>query len=398
MRSGAPSSPRTTTWSSHTFSASVLPISPPCGRLSSLRPAPIRRRAGRRARGPAVRILSARAAGGPMPIADAAVWADGARVPHVPVERMLETAAERGGFAWFDLVDPSEDELLAAARELELHRLVLEDVLQRGQRPKLEPYDGVTYCVLHRVEQVGDALVPREVHAIVAERCAITVSWDRPEGLADIRDRLQEGLELLDTTPATLLYALLDETADQHADLADALRQRIAEIEEAFFSQQEPATVEVYLSLRRMVALERAAEPMSGIIERSAARLSQTDAELRRHLRDVDDHARQTAARLDGAQRLLTSLLQLASARVAERQNDEMRAMTELQIEQNDQTKKVTSWAAILFAPTLIAGIYGMNFRYLPELHWALGYPFALALMVALASVLYVLFKRRHWL
>ncbi|MCR8671368.1 magnesium and cobalt transport protein CorA [Agrococcus sp. HG114] len=338
-----------------------------------------------------------------MAIADASVWVDGARVDErIPFDRVLETAAERGGFAWIDLVDPSEAELLEAARELELHRLVVEDVLQRGQRPKLEPYDGTAYCVLHRVEQVGDALVPREVHAIVADRCAITVSWDRREGLADLRARLASGLELLTASPATLLYALLDETADQHAELADLVRQRIAAIEESFFGQEDPATVEVYLALRRMVVLERAAEPMSGIVERFAARVPRdggVDAdELQRHLRDVDDHARQTAARLDGAQRLLTSLLQLASARVAERQNEEMRAMTELQLVQNDQTKKVTSWAAILFAPTLIAGIYGMNFRHLPELEWLLGYPFSLLLMVLLAGGLYVAFKRRGWL
>ncbi|ERG64739.1 MULTISPECIES: magnesium and cobalt transport protein CorA [Agrococcus] len=338
-----------------------------------------------------------------MAIADASVWAEGTRVDGaVPFDRVLETAAERGGFAWVDLVDPDEPELLAVTAELELHRLVIEDVLQRGQRPKLEPYDGVSYCVLHRLEQLGERLVAHEVHAIVAPRCVVTISWDRREGLADVRERLGSGRDGLEVSPATVLYALLDETADQHAALADAMRERIAEIEESFFGEGDPGTVDVYRALRRVVAIERAAEPVSGIVERFAARLAREPEreadELRRHLRDVDDHAQQTAARLEAAQRLLTSLLQLASARVAERQNDEMRALTALQVEQNEQTKKVTSWAAILFAPTLIAGIYGMNFRTLPELHWGLGYPFALLLMVLLAGGLYLAFRRRGWL
>lgn len=336
-----------------------------------------------------------------MAIADASVWVDGAPLAAGPFDRVLETAADRGGFAWVDLVDPDEAELLAVTAELELHPLVVEDVLQRGQRPKLEPYDGVSYCVLHRVEQLGDRLVPREVHAIVAPRCIVTISWGGREGLAEVRRRLESGVDGLEASPPSVLHALLDETADEHAALADTMRERVAEIEEAFFGEGDPGTVDVYRALRGVIALERAAEPMSGIVERLAARLPREGdehAELRRHLRDVDDHAQQTAARLEGAQRLLTSLLQLAGARVAERQNDEMRALTALQIEQNDQTKKVTSWAAILFAPTLIAGIYGMNFRFLPELHWALGYPFALLLMVLLAGGLYLAFRRRGWL
>src|SRR5690606_22958247 len=112
-----------------------------------------------------------------MAIADASVWtADGRIAGRVPFGELLESAARHGGFAWIELVDPSEDELLAVARELELHHLLVEDVLQQGQRSKLEPYDGITYCVLHRLERQQDALVPQELHAIIAASCAVTVS------------------------------------------------------------------------------------------------------------------------------------------------------------------------------------------------------------------------------
>ncbi|MGY3126733.1 magnesium transporter [Agrococcus sp. UYP33] len=338
-----------------------------------------------------------------MPIADASVWAHGARVADpVPFDRVFETAAERGGFAWVDLVDPTEAELRQVADELDLHHLLVEDVISRGQRPKLEPYGDTEYCVVHRVEARGDAdddeLVGREVHAILSERCIVTVSWHGDDAPTRVRERFERGILPLELAPRTVLYAILDDIADAHERLAMAVHGQIEGVEDIFFGEEHPPTVEIYRAMRRVLTLQRAADPMSDVVSRVAARVGDDQLELRRHLRDVDDHARRTATRLSGDRDLLASMLQLASARVAERQNDELRSMTEHQIEQNDQTKKVTSWAAILFAPTLIAGIYGMNFTHMPELHWLLGYPFAIVLMLAFAGVLYLVFRRRRWL
>lgn len=333
-----------------------------------------------------------------MAIADASVWTGGARVADdVPFDRVFETAAERDGFAWVDLVEPTEAEVRAVADELGLHHLLIEDVVARGQRPKLESYGELDYCVVHRVADGDDGLVSREVHAIVSDRCIVTLSWSG-HGLDRVRERVEAGLATLELTPRAVLYAVLDLAVDEHERLAARVHEQIEAVEDAFFSQEHPPTVECYRAMRRVLALQRAAEPMSAVVERVVARVGADELELRRHLRDVDDHTRRTAARLAGDRDLLASMLQLASARVAERQNDELRAMTEQQIEQNDQTKKVTSWAAILFAPTLIAGIYGMNFTHMPELHWLLGYPFAIALMLAFAAVLYLVFRSRHWL
>jgi len=335
-----------------------------------------------------------------MAIADTSVWADGARVAEaVPFDRVLETAADRDGFAWVELVDPTERELLAVADELDLHHLLVEDVVSRGQRPKLESYGTTQYCVVHRVEaDAADELVGREVHVIVSDRCVVTVSWHGDDAPARVRERLERGIAPLRLAPLTVLYAILDHTADAHERLAIGVHEQIEGIEDVFFGEEHPPTVDTYRAMRRVLALQRAADPMSDVVDRVAARVGEEQLELRRHLRDVDDHARRTATRLAGDRDLLASMLQLASARVAERQNDELRAMTEQQIEQNDQTKKVTSWAAILFAPTLIAGIYGMNFTHMPELEWLLGYPFAIVLMLAFAGVLYLVFKRKRWL
>lgn len=336
-----------------------------------------------------------------MPIADASVWADGARVADaVPFDRVFETAGERNGFAWVDLVDPTEAELREVADELDLHHLLVEDLVSRGQRPKLESYGGTDYCVVHRVEATADAdeLVGREVHVIVSDHCVVTVSWHGDDAPERVRARLERGIAPLELSPRTVLYAILDDTADAHERLAMAVHAQIEGVEDVFFGEEHPPTVDIYRAMRRVLALQRAADPMSDVVERVAARVDDAELELRRHLRDVDDHARRTATRLTGDRDLLASMLQLASARVAERQNDELRSMTEHQIEQNDQTKKVTSWAAILFAPTLIAGIYGMNFAHMPELHWQLGYPFAVVLMLVMGVCLYGVFKLKKWL
>ena len=334
-----------------------------------------------------------------MAIADASVWVAGARVAdEVPLDRIDETAHERGGFAWIDLVDPTEAELHAVAAELGLHHLLIEDVASRGQRPKLEAYGDIDYCVVHRVAAERDELVAREVHAIVGPRWIVTVSWDDPDGCVEVHRLVLDGIETLELSPRAVLYALLDTTGDEIEELAERAREGIERLEDGFFGDESVSTVEIYRAMRRVLALQRAAEPLSPIVARLSARLGEHDEELRRHLRDVDDHADRTSGRLVGDRDLLSTMLQLASARGSERQNEEMRRMTEQTIVQNEQTKKVTSWAAILFAPTLVAGIYGMNFRFMPELDWPLGYPLAILAMVAFMVGLWAAFKRKEWL
>jgi magnesium transporter len=125
---------------------------------------------------------------------------------------------------------------------------------------------------------------------------------------------------------------------------------------------------------------------------------SDVDPEVRRYLRDVQDHALQVIDRVDGFRELLSGILSVNLTLVSLAQNEEVKNLTEVSIDQNDEVKKISAWAAILFAPTLVAGIYGMNFDNMPELHWYLGYPYALGLMVIICTTLYLVFKRHNWL
>ena len=193
----------------------------------------------------------------------------------------------------------------------------------------------------------------------------------------------------------------MDKIVDDYGPVLDGLQDDIDEIEVQVFEGERgvqahlPADPEV-------ISSSAPSSPLGEIFVELRYRLKESagtaDLELRRALRDVADHATRVMDRVDGYRQLLNNILTVNAALVAQRQNDEMTRLSEAGFEQNEQVKRISSWAAILFAPTLVASIYGMNFDHMPELHWTLGYPFAVALMVVLGLTLYAIFKRRGWL
>lgn len=323
--------------------------------------------------------------------------ADGGVDADVPLERLQEAAADRGGFAWVDLVDPSERELAAVAAELGLHALLVEDIAARGQRTKLEPYGDVRYLVLHRPDGDGP---PQEVHVVAAPAWVVTATWGEAGAawIDGVRERVAAADGDLRPSPGAVVHAVLDAVGDEVLERAEALDDEAQALEERALGDAPPAAEESYRALRQVARLARLAEPLADVVGRFGTAVPEDDPELRRHVRDVADHVQRAANRLEAQHALVQGMLQLQAARVAERQNEHMEALAERSFEQGEQVKRVTSWAAILFAPTLIAGVYGMNFRAMPELHWALGYPFALLLMLVFSVGLYVAFKRKHWL
>jgi magnesium transporter len=182
----------------------------------------------------------------------------------------------------------------------------------------------------------------------------------------------------------------------------DGLQDDIDEIEVQVFGGDPTVSKRIYQLSREVIEFQRAVEPLSDMFDELRERLKEkageADLELRRALRDVADHATRVLERIEAFRQLLANILQVNAALVGQRQNEEMARMTQAGYEQNEQVKRISSWAAILFAPTLIASVYGMNFTHMPELDWPLGYPFAVLLMFLLGLALFLVFKRRGWL
>ncbi|WFB06858.1 magnesium and cobalt transport protein CorA [Streptomyces sp. LX-29] len=338
-------------------------------------------------------------------VVEAAVYRGGRRVATpgtlAATYRRLREEAD-GSMAWIGLHRPSEAELHSLADEFDLHKLAIEDAMEAHQRPKLERYGDTLFVVL-RAARYLDA--PEEVdfgelHVFVGPDFVITVRHGAAPDLSAVRRRMEASPELLALGPEAVLYAILDAVVDGYAPVVAGVQNDIDEIETEVFRGDPEVSRRIYELSREMVEFQRATRPLVGMLRALMAGFDKygTDEELQRYLRDVADHVTHSSERVDGFRSALTDILAVNATLVTQQQNEEMRAMTKAGIEQNEEIKKISSWAAILFAPTLVGTIYGMNFDHMPELHWVGGYPFAILLMAVVCTSLYVIFKKRDWL
>jgi len=326
---------------------------------------------------------------------EAHVYRDG-RPTDGPVELSAcrEALADPHAFVWLDAADPAEDELERFAGTLGLHPLTLEDALHRGQRPKVELFDDYAYVVLRPFVDGGDGPLDREVrevHALVAPRYLATIRFGPTPFVIDpARKRWEAHPDLLASDGGSFaLWALADHVVDGYLVVVEALEEAADLLEDDVFddvTEEADADLQQRLFRRKRDAarLRRLAAPL-----RPALDLLQEDDRLvgptmLPYYRDVTEHILRVADLADNVRDLLTSLLEVRVAQVANRMNEVM--------------KKLSAWAGIILVPTLIAGIYGMNFRNMPELSWAEGYPLAIGTMLLSGVILYVVFKRRDWL
>ncbi|GGV05859.1 magnesium and cobalt transport protein CorA [Streptomyces spectabilis] len=337
-------------------------------------------------------------------VVQAALYRDGIRVssPTTLAETYRELRARPDGMAWIGLARPTEAELLSLAAEFDLHELAVEDAMEAHQRPKLERYGDTLFVVL-RAARYLDA--PEEVdfgelHVFVGPDFVITVRHGAAPDLSAVRHRMEDDPELLRLGPEAVLYAILDAVVDGYAPVVSGVQNDIDEIETEVFSGAPEVSRRIYELAREMVEFQRATRPLVGMLHALMAGFAKygTDEELQRYLRDVADHVTHTSERVDGFRQALADILTVNATLVTQQQNAEMRALAEAGFEQNEEIKKISSWAAILFAPTLVGTIYGMNFDTMPELSWTFGYPFAIGLMGVVCVSLYFIFKRRDWL
>ncbi|AKV86875.1 transporter [Microbacterium sp. 1.5R] len=338
-----------------------------------------------------------------MAIIDNAIYVDGVRTENPrSLSETFEVLRERGGMSWIGLYRPSEAEIREVADEFGIHALVVEDALSGHQRSKLERYGDVLFMVLRsaRYLDAAEEVEFGEIHVLVGPDFVVTIRHAESPDLGRVRRRLEDDPGLLKLGPEAVLYAILDEVVDEYAPVLSGLENDIDEIESQLFEDEVDATQRIYELGREVIDFQRAVQPLAGMLD-SLLRGStkyEVDEELQRYLRDVLDHTLRVSERANTFRTVLDNALTVESTIVARRQNEEMRRMTELSIRQNDEVKKISGWAAILFAPTLVGTVYGMNFDHMPELHWTLGYPMAVALMLAMGVGLYWAFKRKGWL
>jgi magnesium transporter len=338
-----------------------------------------------------------------MALVDNAIYVDGRRSADPSgLQETFELLRERHGMAWIGLYRPDVDEIRAVATEFKLHKLAVEDAITAHQRAKLERYKTTLFTVLRPARYLDDEerVEFGELHVFTGTDFVVTIRHAESPDLGRVRRRLEKTPDLLRLGPEAVLYAILDQVVDEYAPVVAGLENDIDEIEDELFHGNPAVARRIYELSREVIAFQRATGPLIGILDALEKGFDRyrVDIELQRFLRDVQDHAIRVVERVDSFRALLQNALTVHATLVGQRQNDEMRALTEASLLQNEEVKKISAWAAILFAPTLVGTIYGMNFTHMPELHWAAGYPLALALMLATSVTLYLVFKRRGWL
>jgi magnesium transporter len=326
-------------------------------------------------------------------IVDRAIYRDGRRAAEPDDLSELHALGQADdAIAWLGLFEPGEDEFEAVAREFHLHELAVEDAVKAHQRPKLERYGDTLFIVLRPARYVDETetVLFGEVEIFVGPHFVITVRHGDAPDLGRVRRRLESHPDLLRRGPMAIVYAILDYVVDGYEPVVAGLENDIDEIEDDVFGGSPKVSRRIYDLTREVIEFQRATGPLDEIIARVMEEPGVGEEE-RRYLRDVQDHALRAEEQAGAFRALLQNILSVNLTL-------ETKALSEVSLAQNEQVKRISAWAAILFAPALIGTNYGMNFDHMPELHWTLGYPFALSLMVLVSVALYVVFKRRRWI
>lgn len=295
---------------------------------------------------------------------------------------------EEGTLVWLDLEDPSEDELRMIQGEFGIPKVVMEDVREQDQRPHVEPFGDAFFIVMYAFRFQDRDPVPQEIHAIVGPRYLITLRYRPAFDMARVRRRWeQESADLAKQGGGFLLHALLDEAADTYLEVVDELELRSEEVEAEVFGEQASSDVQqqIFQEKKRLLEFRRRVLPLREVLDLLQEERDVVTPALRGEYKDVADHVIRTLDLVDSVRELLTTALDAHLARVGRQLNEIM--------------KKLTSWAAIILVPTVIAGIYGMNFlRPFPAFTHPYGFWIAIGMMVVSGGALYWMFRKRDWI
>src|SRR5215216_4092957 len=323
-------------------------------------------------------------------IAYNAIYVDGRRAAQQPSSLQETYEALRqldDGVAWIDLYEPTKEEFESVVQELALPPRMIEGAIKPQQRPKLVRYGDSLFVVLKTARYLDEPEKVQfsEAHVLVGKDFIVTVRYEAIAALEEVRRRLEGQPELLRQGPQPILREIMDQIVDDYEPVLEGLGTDIQEVEVEVFGGNSDVSKRIYELSRELVQFQRATSPLARSLERGAERNEHDiDPELRSYLSELHDRVLRVEEPTEGFRDMLSDILVVN--------------LTLIGVRQNDQTKKISAWAAILIVPTLITGIYGMNFDFMPELHWTFGYPFALALMVSISVGLYAVFRHVRWL
>lgn len=314
-------------------------------------------------------------------------YSEGRKLADIPKEEISDYIKQPDCFVWVGLKDPEPAELEDMRTEFGLHELAVEDAHHGHQRPKIDEYGDSLFCVVHTLEIKNGDISVGEVDIFVGPNYILSVRRHTEKGFQDVRARTEREPHLLKNGSGYVLYALIDTVVDRYFPVLDELESELERIEEAIFvNNAARSNIEgLYALKQKLMTLKHAVEPlMEAVSKLYGGRVPQVCAGMREYFRDVFDHLQRLHASIEGIRDMQTTAIQVNLGLI--------------NLNETEVTKKLAGWAAIIAVPTLIAGIYGMNFKFVPEFDWQFGYPGAIALMVGLDVLLYFWFRRIHWL
>jgi len=315
-------------------------------------------------------------------------YQDGRKLADISVKEISAYLARPGSFVWVALKDATDAELEEMREEFDLHPLAVEDARQGHQRPKIEEYGDSLFAVLHTIEVVGDDLKVGEVDAFVGRNYVLTVRHHTERGFQEVRARVEREPELLKNGAGYVMYALMDAVVDRYFPILDAVEMEIENVEARLFSKGTSPRDNIealYYAKQKLTTLKHATGPLleySGKL--TGGRVPQVCSGLNEYFRDVYDHLIRINQSIDAERETVSTAIQVALAMVA--------------TGQGEITRRLAAYAALVAVPTMVAGVYGMNFKHMPELDWQLGYPLAIAVMFGIDAILFWRFRKAGWL
>jgi magnesium transporter len=320
-------------------------------------------------------------------IVNCVAYQDGRKLADIRVEEISEYVKRPECFVWVAIKDPTNEELETMRREFGLHPLAVEDASHGHQRPKIDEYGDSLFAVLHIVELRGADVDVAEVSIFVGPNYVLTVRKGTEHGFVAVRERAEREPELLRHGAGFVLYALMDNVVDRYFPVVDALEVELERLEDRIFSGSSPkANIEELYNLKhKLMVLRHAVEPLIEATHRLyGGRVPQVCMGTQDYFRDVYDHLLRVSQALDGLRDMVGTAMSVNLSMIT--------------LAENEVTKRLASYAALVAIPTMIAGIYGMNFKYMPELDIPWMYPAVLAIMAAIDYYLYARFRKAGWL